>query len=141
LSSPWLRFCQCPSNLLQCILALFWSRVLKVRDLFVLNTTPHRVDCLGTKDTKSRIISNVVLAVTIVITVAAMWYILRELDRVKPQVIYERRKARYVVVFHFNFLSFDCLSSGKSSWTASLFCPTPLRPRQTSSIPTARLLT
>ena len=49
---------------------------------------------LGTKDTKSRIISDVVLAVTIVITVAAMWYILREMDRVKPQIIYERRKAR-----------------------------------------------
>jgi len=48
----------------------------------------------GTKDTKSRIISDVVLAVTILITVVAMWYILHELDKVKPQVIYERRKAR-----------------------------------------------
>lgn len=51
-------------------------------------------NCLGTKDTKSRIISDVVLAVTVVITVAAMWYILREMDKVKSQIIYERRKAR-----------------------------------------------
>ncbi|KIM44279.1 hypothetical protein M413DRAFT_443299 [Hebeloma cylindrosporum] len=48
----------------------------------------------GVKDTKSTIISDVVLAITVIITIAAMWYILRQMNLVKPQVIYERRKAR-----------------------------------------------
>lgn len=48
----------------------------------------------GTQTTQSRIISDVVLAVTILITFVAMWYIFHEMDKVKPQVIYDRRKAR-----------------------------------------------
>jgi len=48
----------------------------------------------GGQTTKSRIISDVVLAITIIITFVAMWYIFRQMDKVKPQVIYERRKAR-----------------------------------------------
>jgi len=48
----------------------------------------------GIKDKRSRIISNVVLALTLLITVVAMWYMLRQMDKVKPQIIYERRKAR-----------------------------------------------
>ncbi len=52
----------------------------------------------GTTDTKSRIISDVVLAVTFLITIAAMWYIYRQMNKVKPQVIYERRKARQAKV-------------------------------------------
>ena len=48
----------------------------------------------GLQDKTSRIVSDVVLAVTVVITIAAMWYILRQMNLVKPQVIYERRKAR-----------------------------------------------
>ena len=65
----------------------FWfTRIVSVLTLFV-----------GVKDKKSTIISDVVLAVTFVITVAAMWYILRAMNKVKPQVIYERRKARLVL--------------------------------------------
>ncbi|KAK0200346.1 hypothetical protein DFS33DRAFT_1360713 [Desarmillaria ectypa] len=48
----------------------------------------------GTTDTKSRIISDVVLAITVLITIAAMWYIYHQMDKVKPEVIYARRKAR-----------------------------------------------
>lgn len=48
----------------------------------------------GTQDTKSRIISDVVIAVTFVITIAAMWYIYHRMNKVKPEVIYARRKAR-----------------------------------------------
>jgi hypothetical protein len=43
---------------------------------------------------KSRIISDVVLAVTILITVAAGWYIWREMNRVQPAVLKERRLAK-----------------------------------------------
>jgi heme/copper-type cytochrome/quinol oxidase subunit 2 len=48
----------------------------------------------GAQTTQSRIISDVVLAVTIIITFIAMWYIFRLMDKVKPKVVYERRKAR-----------------------------------------------
>ncbi|KAF8906988.1 hypothetical protein CPB84DRAFT_1769149 [Gymnopilus junonius] len=48
----------------------------------------------GVQDTKSKIISDTVLAITFIVTIAAMWYILRQMNKVKPQVIYERRKAR-----------------------------------------------
>ncbi|KAF9467631.1 hypothetical protein BDZ94DRAFT_1248593 [Collybia nuda] len=48
----------------------------------------------GVQDTKSRIISDVVIAVTIIITVVAMWYIFRQMNKVKPEIIYARRKAR-----------------------------------------------
>jgi len=48
----------------------------------------------GTQTSQSRIISDVVLSVTILITFVAMWYIFHRMDKVKPQVIYDRRKAR-----------------------------------------------
>lgn len=48
----------------------------------------------GPPDKNSRILSNVVLGLTIVITVVAMWYIVRQMNKVKPQIIYRRRKAR-----------------------------------------------
>jgi hypothetical protein len=46
--------------------------------------------------TKNKIISDVVGVVTVLITIAAMWYMTREINRVKPQIVYERRKARSV---------------------------------------------
>lgn len=48
----------------------------------------------GTTDPKSRIISDVVLAVTFIITFVAMWYIFHQMNKAKPAVIYARRKAR-----------------------------------------------
>ena len=48
----------------------------------------------GAQSSKSRIITDVVLAITILITFVAMWYIFRQMDKVKPEVIYKRRKAR-----------------------------------------------
>jgi hypothetical protein len=36
------------------------------------------------------------IAVTTIVTFLAAWYIYRELNRAKPAVIYERRKARYI---------------------------------------------
>jgi len=53
-----------------------------------------RESATGGESNQSKIISDVVVAVTILITIAAMWYILRLMNAVKPQVIYERRKAR-----------------------------------------------
>ncbi|KAK0187211.1 hypothetical protein F5146DRAFT_1063944 [Armillaria mellea] len=48
----------------------------------------------GETDKKSRIISTVVLVLTILITVGAMHYILKQINKVKPAIIYARRKAR-----------------------------------------------
>ncbi|KAJ7086455.1 hypothetical protein B0H15DRAFT_844769 [Mycena belliarum] len=48
----------------------------------------------GKTDTKTRIISNSVLAVTALVTILAMWWILRQMAHAKPDVIYARRKAR-----------------------------------------------
>jgi hypothetical protein len=36
------------------------------------------------------------IAVTTIVTLLAAWYIYRELNRARPAVIYERRKARYI---------------------------------------------
>ena len=49
----------------------------------------------GTKS--NSLVSGVVLSITVLVTLLAAWYIYRELNRVKPIVIYERRKARYVL--------------------------------------------
>ncbi|HEV7737228.1 MAG TPA: hypothetical protein VGO47_07660 [Chlamydiales bacterium] len=56
-------------------------------------------DGSGGETTKDKIISRVVLGVTILITIVAMWYIWRAIMGVKPKVIYARRKARYVHFF------------------------------------------
>lgn len=43
----------------------------------------------------SRIIGDVICAITLLVTVVAMWYINKEVGKVKPQVIQERQKTRY----------------------------------------------
>lgn len=50
----------------------------------------------GTQNAQSRLISDIVLVVTLLITIVAMWYILHEMNKVKPKVIYERRQARKI---------------------------------------------
>lgn len=42
-----------------------------------------------------RVASYALIVVTTIVTLLAAWYIFRDLHRVKPVVIYERRKARY----------------------------------------------
>ncbi|KAJ2924296.1 hypothetical protein H1R20_g12799, partial [Candolleomyces eurysporus] len=46
------------------------------------------------RSSTERIVTSVVLAVILLITAVATWYIGRQMDRAKPQVIYKRRKAR-----------------------------------------------
>ncbi|KDQ15982.1 hypothetical protein BOTBODRAFT_31431 [Botryobasidium botryosum FD-172 SS1] len=48
----------------------------------------------GQSTTKSKIISDVVLALTFLITVFAAWWIYREMAKVMPEVIRDRRRAR-----------------------------------------------
>ena len=50
----------------------------------------------GTETTRDKVISDSVLGISIIITCVAMWYMYREMDKVKYDVIYRRRKARCV---------------------------------------------
>lgn len=52
----------------------------------------------GIKHSATRIVSDIVLVLTFIGTVGAMWYILLNMNNVKPQVIYARRKARYILI-------------------------------------------
>lgn len=52
----------------------------------------------GSATTKNKILSYVVGFITVLVTIAAMWYIQREVNRIKPDVVYARRKARSVSV-------------------------------------------
>ena len=47
--------------------------------------------------TPQRVASYSLIAVSTIVTFVAAWYIYRELNRAKPAVIYERRKARYII--------------------------------------------
>ena len=42
----------------------------------------------------SQLISNIVLGLTFLITVASMWWILREMKKVRPAILRERRIAK-----------------------------------------------
>ena len=42
----------------------------------------------------SRLISDIVLVITFLITLAAMWWIWREMQKVRPAVLRERRTAK-----------------------------------------------
>jgi uncharacterized membrane protein YdjX (TVP38/TMEM64 family) len=53
----------------------------------------------STATSKNKIISDVVGVITVLVTIAAMWYITREINRVKPQIVYERRKARQAKLY------------------------------------------
>ncbi|EKM77274.1 hypothetical protein AGABI1DRAFT_130686 [Agaricus bisporus var. burnettii JB137-S8] len=50
----------------------------------------------GTETSTSRVISGVVLGITTLITFVAMWYIYHLMNKVKPEVIYLRRKTRQI---------------------------------------------
>jgi uncharacterized membrane protein YdjX (TVP38/TMEM64 family) len=52
----------------------------------------------GKVDFKTRIAEYSVVAVTVSVTFLAMWYILDRSNKVKPAVIYERRKRRLVTI-------------------------------------------
>ena len=52
----------------------------------------------GSSSTTDTIIKWVVIGLTTIITIWAMWYIYHEMNKVKVSVIYERRKARYVLI-------------------------------------------
>lgn len=48
----------------------------------------------GQSSTKDTIIRDTVIGVTTVVTFGAMWYIYHLMNKVKPDIIYQRRKER-----------------------------------------------
>ncbi|KZV77371.1 hypothetical protein PENSPDRAFT_707259 [Peniophora sp. CONT] len=52
------------------------------------------IDTSDSETTAQRLASYAVVGVTVAITALAMWYIYREMNRLKPAYIYDRRKAR-----------------------------------------------
>ncbi|KAI0050493.1 hypothetical protein FA95DRAFT_1555612 [Auriscalpium vulgare] len=48
----------------------------------------------NSETTGQRVASYSVIAITTIVTIVAVWYIYREVNKVKPMVIYDRRKAR-----------------------------------------------
>jgi uncharacterized membrane protein YdjX (TVP38/TMEM64 family) len=57
----------------------------------------------NTQTSKNRLISDVVLVITLIVTAAAMWYLMHKMRQVKPEVIYARRKARQGKMERANF--------------------------------------
>jgi phage major head subunit gpT-like protein len=81
------------------ILGVYLGVLLKDSESGTQSTAVYLLSCAhpsgtGTSDKEGRIVSNIVLAITFIITAVSLWYILRQMNKVKPDVIYKRRKAR-----------------------------------------------
>ncbi|KAI5117038.1 hypothetical protein M0805_004745 [Coniferiporia weirii] len=83
----------------------------------------------GTETTKDKIISDSVLAITIAVTSLAMWYIFRKMDAAKPDVIYQRRKARQAKLARANSASGSSAAFNPRESDSDL----PLNPGEDSS--------
>lgn len=73
----------------------------RVRAKFPFDTRSGLVHDPAGETTPQRVASYSLIAVSTVVTFLAAWYIYRELNRAKPAVIYERRKARYILLLSF----------------------------------------
>ena len=74
------------------------------------------VNRAGKPSRKDQIIKWTILILTGVVTIGAMWYINKQMTRVKPDVIYARRKARYVPVAVVPPHSLKSLVTGNTRW-------------------------
>ncbi|KAI0314644.1 hypothetical protein OF83DRAFT_1135849 [Amylostereum chailletii] len=70
------------------------AAILSLPKQFVTVYLGVLIEGADTETTSQRIASYAVVAVSVVITVLAMWYIYRQMSKQKPAYIYERRKAR-----------------------------------------------
>ncbi|KAG0693625.1 snare associated Golgi protein-domain-containing protein [Suillus ampliporus] len=85
-------FAVCGMNIFVFMLAAALS--LPKQFITVYIGTLLETSATSTTSSKNKIISDVVGVITVLVTIVAMWYITRQVNRVKPQIIYERRKAR-----------------------------------------------
>ncbi|KAI6012236.1 snare associated Golgi protein-domain-containing protein [Pisolithus marmoratus] len=85
-------FAVCGMNILVFIAAAILSMPKQFITVYI--GTLLEADASGSTSTRDKILSYVVAAITTIVTVGAMWYIQKGVNRVKPDVIYARRKAR-----------------------------------------------
>jgi uncharacterized membrane protein YdjX (TVP38/TMEM64 family) len=85
-------FAVCGMNIFVFILAALLSMPKQFITVYI--GTLLESTSTGAASTQNKILSYVVGGITFLVTVAAMWYIQKEINRVKPDVIYARRKAR-----------------------------------------------
>ncbi|KIP11042.1 hypothetical protein PHLGIDRAFT_100340 [Phlebiopsis gigantea 11061_1 CR5-6] len=85
-------FSTCGMNILVFMLAAFLSLPKQFLTVYLGVALEQSED--GASNRKDTIIKDVVIAVTVIVTVVAMWYIYHLMNKVKPDVIYARRKAR-----------------------------------------------
>ncbi|KAA1467254.1 hypothetical protein DENSPDRAFT_832262 [Dentipellis sp. KUC8613] len=73
------------------------AAILSLPKQFVTVYLGVLIDGTGSSETTGqKIASDAVVAITVIITFVSMWYIYRQMGKVRHQVIYERRKARQV---------------------------------------------
>ena len=91
---------------------------------------------VGTQSGPDKAIKGVVIGITLLITIWALWWLVKRMNEVRPTVIYERRKARQA---KYNagkgsdvYLNGPNLEAGNSSVPA-LHAPQPKRPARLSS--------
>ncbi|KAJ8591977.1 hypothetical protein M405DRAFT_788130 [Rhizopogon salebrosus TDB-379] len=85
-------FAVCGMNIFVFILAAALSLPKQFITVYIGTLLESEANSSATSQNK--IISDVVGVITALVTVAAMWYITKQVNRVKPQIVYERRKAR-----------------------------------------------
>ncbi|KAG6372607.1 hypothetical protein JVT61DRAFT_7353 [Boletus reticuloceps] len=85
-------FAVCGMNIFVFILAALLSMPKQFITVYIgtlLESTAN-----GSASSKNKILSYVVGAITVLVTVVAMWYIRSQVNRVKPEIIHARQKAR-----------------------------------------------
>ncbi|ETW82593.1 hypothetical protein HETIRDRAFT_237518, partial [Heterobasidion irregulare TC 32-1] len=76
------------------IITFSFAAILSLPKQFVTVYLGVLLEGAGTETTEQKIISDVVLALTFILTIVAMWYIYRKMGQVRHVVIHDRRKAR-----------------------------------------------
>jgi len=123
-------FSACGMNIIVFSLAAFLSLPKQWITVYIGVVLEQSSDRSPDKTTK--IISNVVLAATLLMTFGAMYYIYYKMGKAKAEVIYERRKARQVKLARADFTPYGERSMDTNS--ATVFNPSesdmdiPLKP-------------
>lgn len=85
-------FAVCGMNIFVYMLAALLSLPKQFINVYI--GTLLETSASSSATSSNAVVSDVVGVITVLITIAAMWYVTRAMNRVKPQIVYERRKAR-----------------------------------------------
>jgi uncharacterized membrane protein YdjX (TVP38/TMEM64 family) len=107
-------FASCGMNIFVFILAALLSTPKQFITVY-LGVILEESSTGGNTSTTRKIISDAVVGVTLLVTIGAMWFIVHKMNKVKPTIIYERRKARQAKLARVDFGPYgnvDAASSG-----------------------------